>query len=140
MDASINVTMEPFRAFAGDLLPDEQTTSGFAMQSFFIGIGALIASFMPWIFTNWLGIANTAPDGQIPPSVKYAFYLGGAMYFITVLWTVFTTTEYPPEEGVNHDEPAMAKNEEGFFSKKFSKIGMGLSLIGIGFSTFVAIS
>lgn len=140
MDASINVTMEPFRAFVGDLLPDEQRTSGFAMQSFFIGIGALIASFMPWIFTNWLGIANTAPEGQIPPSVKYAFYIGGAMYFITVLWTVFTTKEYPPEEGINHDVPAMAKNEEGFFKKKFSRIGMALSLLGIGFSTIVAVT
>lgn len=137
MDASINITMEPFRAFVGDLLPDEQRTSGFAMQSFFIGIGALIASFMPWIFTNWFNIPNTDPDGGIPPSVKYAFYVGGIMYLITVLWTVFTSKEYPPEKDENHDAPAMAENEETIFNKKFKRVGLTLTLIGIAFSTFV---
>lgn len=137
MDASINITMEPFRAFVGDLLPDDQRTSGFAMQSFFIGIGALIASFMPWIFANWLNIPNTAPEGQIPPSVKYSFYIGAATYFITVMWTVFTTKEYPPEEGEQHDEPAMQENEIPLFGKKFLKVGLSLSLIGLAFSTFV---
>lgn len=140
MDASINITMEPFRAFVGDLLPDEQRTTGFATQSFFIGIGALVASFMPWIFANWLNVPNTAPEGEIPPSVKYAFYIGGIMYFITVLWTVFTTKEYPPEEGENHDVPAMDKQEEPFYRSKFSKIGMILTLIGAVFSTIVALT
>ncbi len=138
MDASINITMEPFRAFVGDLLPDEQRTSGFAMQSFFIGIGALVASFLPWIFTNWLDIPNTAPDGEIPPSVKYAFYVGAIMYLITVLWTVFTTKEYPPEPDENHSAPAMEASEEGFFSNKFSRIGQALTLLGLAFSVFVA--
>ncbi len=137
MDASINITMEPFRAFVGDLLPDEQRTSGFAMQSFFIGIGALVASFMPWIFTNWLNIPNTAPDGEIPPSVKYAFYVGAIMYLITVLWTVFTTKEYPPEPDENHDAPAMEESEESFFTKKFVKVGAILTIIGAVFSIFV---
>lgn len=137
MDASINVTMEPFRAFVGDLLPDEQRTSGFAMQSFFIGIGALVASFMPWIFANWLNIPNTAPEGQIPPSVKYSFYIGGAMYFITVMWTVFSTKEYPPAEDENHDEPAMSPADQPFYVRKFSKLGLVLFAIGIAFSAFV---
>lgn len=137
MDASINITMEPFRAFVGDLLPDEQRTSGFAMQSFFIGIGALIASFMPWIFTNWLNISNTAPEGEIPPSVKYAFYVGAIMYLITVLWTVFTTKEYPPEPDENHSAPAMEESEEGSFKAKFIKVGLILTVIGLAFSTFV---
>lgn len=137
MDASINITMEPFRAFVGDLLPDEQRTSGFAMQSFFIGIGALVASFMPWIFTNWLNIPNTAPEGEIPPSVKYAFYVGGIMYMITVLWTVFTSKEYPPEPDEDHSAPAMEPSEEAFFSRKFSRVGLILTLIGVAFSTFV---
>ena len=66
MDASINISMEPFRAFVGDSLPSEQRTRGFAMQSFFIGIGAVVASALPYIFTNWFGIANTAPEGIIP--------------------------------------------------------------------------
>ena len=140
MDASINITMEPFRAFVGDLLPDEQRTSGFAMQSFFIGIGALVASFMPWIFTNWFNIPNTDPDGGIPPSVKYAFYVGGIMYLITVLWTVFTTKEYPPEENENHDAPAMSTAEEGQYNSKFMRVGLILTSIGVLFSMFVYFS
>jgi len=75
MDASINISMEPFRAFVGDNLPDSQRTSGFAMQSFFIGIGAYFASKLPLIFTHF-GVSNTAPLGIIPDSVKYSFYLG----------------------------------------------------------------
>ena len=98
MDASINVSMEPFRAFVGDMLPSEQRTRGFAMQSFFIGTGAVVASALPYIMTNWLDIANTAPEGQIPPSVKYSFYIGGAVFLIAVLWTVLRTKEYSPEE------------------------------------------
>jgi len=98
LDASINISMEPFRAFVGDMLPVEQRTQGFAMQSFFIGTGAVIASILPWIMTNWLNISNTAPEGIIPPSVKWSFYIGGAVYLISVLWTVIFTKEYPPEQ------------------------------------------
>jgi len=98
MDASINITMEPFRAFVGDMLPDEQRTRGFAMQSFFIGTGAVIASAMPWMMSNWFGISNVAEVGSIPDSVRYSFYLGGGAYFISVLWTVISTREYSPEE------------------------------------------
>lgn len=98
MDANINVSMEPFRAFVGDMLPGDQRTSGFAMQSFFIGTGAVVASALPYILTNWLGVANTAPEGQIPHSVKYAFYIGGFVFFLAVLWTVISTREYSPAE------------------------------------------
>jgi len=98
MDASINITMEPFRAFVGDMLPDEQRTRGFAMQSFFIGVGAVIASAMPWMMTNWFGISNIAEVGSIPDSVRYSFYLGGTAYFISVMWTVISTKEYSPEQ------------------------------------------
>ncbi len=104
MDSSINISMEPFRAFVGDNLPDEQRTLGFAMQSFFIGIGAVVASALPWIFTNWFGIANTAPEGQIPDSVKWAFYVGAATFFLAVLWTVLKSKEYPPEELARYEE------------------------------------
>jgi maltose/moltooligosaccharide transporter len=97
MDASINISMEPFRAFVGDNLPDSQRTSGFAMQSFFIGIGAYFASKLPLIFTHF-GVSNTAPLGIIPDSVKYSFYLGGIAFLITVLWTVIFSKEYSPEE------------------------------------------
>ena len=98
MDASINISMEPFRAFVGDMLPDEQRTSGFAMQSFFIGIGAIIASALPYIFTNFFGVSNVAPDGGIPDSVRWSFYIGGIAYFLAVMWTVFNTEEYPPDD------------------------------------------
>ncbi len=98
MDASINISMEPFRAFVGDMLPDEQRTLGFTMQSFFIGIGAFVASWLPYMLANWLNIPNTAPEGQIPPTVIYSFYLGGAVFLLAVLWTVFTSREYSPDE------------------------------------------
>ena len=96
MDASINISMEPFRAFVGDLLPANQRTTGFATQSFFIGVGSVIAAGLPWAFTNLFHIANTAPQGLIPPSVKYAFYAGGVALFLAVMYTVLTTREYPP--------------------------------------------
>ncbi|GAC1495137.1 MAG: MFS transporter [Flavisolibacter sp.] len=98
LDASINISMEPFRAFVGDKLPAAQRTSGFAMQTFFIGLGAVIASLLPYIFTNFLGIANTAPQGIIPPSVRYSFYIGAAVFILAVMWTVFTTRDFPPED------------------------------------------
>ncbi|MCP4586601.1 MFS transporter [Pseudoalteromonas sp.] len=98
MDASINVTMEPFRALVSDNLPKKQRATGYAMQSFFIGIGAVVASALPWMMTNWFDIANTAPAGQIPDSVKFSFYFGAVVLIIAVFWTVFTTKEYSPEE------------------------------------------
>jgi len=98
MDASINISMEPFRAFVGDMLPDEQRTIGFTMQSFFIGIGAFVASWLPYIMANWLNIPNTAPAGQLPPTVIYSFYLGGAVFLSAVIWTVVSSREYSPEE------------------------------------------
>ena len=98
MDASINVSMEPFRAFVGDNLPEKQRTSGFAMQTFFIGTGAVIASMLPWIMSNWFDISNTAPAGEVPTSVRYAFYIGGAAFLLAVSWTVFRSSEYSPEE------------------------------------------
>jgi len=101
LDASINISMEPFRAFVGDMLPAEQRTKGFALQSFFIGIGAVVASSLPYMLTTWLGIPNVADlaAGQkIPPSVKFAFYIGAAVFFLSVLWTVIRTKEYSPKE------------------------------------------
>ncbi len=97
LDASINISMEPFRAFVGDKLPPKQRTSGFAMQSFFIGIGSVIAALLPWVFTNWFDVSNTAPAGKIPDSVKWSFYLGGFAFLSAVLYTVFSTKEFPPE-------------------------------------------
>jgi maltose/moltooligosaccharide transporter len=98
MDASINISMEPFRAFVGDNLSEEQRDLGFAMQSFFIGTGAVIASLLPGIMADWFGVQNTAAEGIIPDSVKFSFYIGGAVFLLAVLWTVFRSTEYSPEE------------------------------------------
>lgn len=99
MDASINVSMEPFRAFVGDLLPSEQRTKGFAMQSFFIGTGAVIASALPYILTNWMNISTTPLEGQsVPPNVKLSFYIGATVFLLAVLWTIIRSKEYSPEE------------------------------------------
>jgi maltose/moltooligosaccharide transporter len=96
MDASINVTMEPFRAFVGDQLPEAQRPLGFALQSFFIGVGAVLASILPWALAQF-GVPNVAPAGQIPATVRIAFHVGAAVLFCAVLWTVVTTREYAPE-------------------------------------------
>eukprot|EP01035_Chromulina_nebulosa_P013396 gene13396-17796_t len=98
LDASINISMEPFRAFVGDKLSSKQRTSGFAMQSFFIGVGSVIAALLPWIFHNWFHVSNTAEAGKIPDHVKWSFYLGGLAFLGAVLYTVFTTKEFPPED------------------------------------------
>lgn len=98
LDASINIAMEPFRAFVGDMLPPRQRTLGFAMQGFFIGVGSVVASALPWLMTNWGGVSNTAAAGVVPDSVIYAFYLGAVIFVGTVLWTVFTTPEYTPAQ------------------------------------------
>ncbi|MFP4092133.1 MAG: MFS transporter [Cyclobacteriaceae bacterium] len=98
MDASINISMEPFRALVADMLPSVQRTTGFAVQTFFIGIGAVIASALPYMLTEWFEVSNTAGAGEIPDSVKISFYLGAFAFFSTVIWSVIRTKEYPPDE------------------------------------------
>lgn len=104
LDASINISMEPFRAFVGDKLPPDQRTQGFAMQSFFIGIGSVIAAMLPWVFTNVFHFSNQSATGEIPDSVKWSFYLGGIAFIASVMYTVFTTKEMPPEDLVKFNE------------------------------------
>ncbi len=103
LDASINVSNEPFRAFVGDNLPERQRTKGFAMQAFFIGIGGVIASALPTILTDVFGVSNTAPEGVIPDSVKWSFYITGVVFFSAVMYTVFRSFEYSPEELAEFD-------------------------------------
>jgi maltose/moltooligosaccharide transporter len=110
MDASINISMEPFRAFVGDNLSSSQRTAGFAMQSFFIGVGAVIASMLPWILANWFNVSNEAPDGVNPDTVKWSFYLGAVVFLLAVGWTVLKSKEYSPEEMASFIE----NQEEGF--------------------------
>lgn len=110
MDASINISMEPFRAFVGDMLNSKQRTSGFAMQSFFIGIGAVIGSFLPWALVHWFNVPGIpAPGKLIPLNVKLAFYIGAAVFFMAVLWTVLRTKEYSPEELREFEESEKAE-------------------------------
>jgi maltose/moltooligosaccharide transporter len=98
MDTAINISMEPFRAFVGDKLHPEQQTAGFAMQTFLIGCGGVIASLLPTLFTNYLGVSNVPLNGAIPDTVKYSFYVGGAVFALSVMWTVFTSDEHPPAD------------------------------------------
>ncbi len=98
LDACINISMEPFRAFVADLLPEFQRTRGFAMQSLFIGLGAVIASALPYLLTNVFHLAGTAHAGAIPFTVRLSFYIGAAAFLGAVLWTIFTTKEYPPDD------------------------------------------
>jgi len=97
LDTSVNVSMEPFRAFVGDLLPEEQRKTGFAMQSVMIGAGAVIASFLPQILTA-LGVSTDAPLGHIPATVRYSFYIGAVVLILAILCTIKTTPEYPPAD------------------------------------------
>jgi maltose/moltooligosaccharide transporter len=113
LDASINISMEPFRAFVGDKLQPEQRTTGFAMQSFFIGAGSVIAALLPWVFTNWFGMSNTAEAGVIPESVRWSFYLGGIAFLLAVMYTVFTTKEFAPE---NMEEFEASKKKDSLLS------------------------
>ena len=133
MDASINVSMEPFRAFVGDNLPEKQRTMGFAMQSFFIGIGAYFASKLPLIFTHF-GVNNTAPLGIIPNSVKYSFYFGGIAFIVTVLWTVLTSKEYSPEEMEAFDKHKQSTYKKEIHSNEwFAKNGKSHLIKGVQF-------
>jgi maltose/moltooligosaccharide transporter len=137
MDASINISMEPFRAFVGDNLPSAQRTSGFAMQSFFIGTGAIIASSLPYILTNWFGVPNQAAEGIIPNSVKWSFYLGGGVFLAAVVWTVLRSKEYSPEELLtfsDSDELATSTKQayEEYRTNGQSQVLRGIIVAAIG--------
>ena len=98
LDASINISMEPFRAFVADLLPEEQRTRGFAMQSLFIGLGAVIASALPWMMTNVFHVQSESNGRSIPLAVRLSFYAGAIAFLGAVMWTIASTKEYPPDD------------------------------------------
>ncbi len=135
LDASINISMEPFRAFVGDMLPDEQRTTGFAMQSFFIGLGAVISSALPWLLTA-AGVSNEAPAGTIPESVRLSYYLGAIVYMLAVSYTVITTREYSREELISFgvlkqddsDHIVIRTPYKKFVSSGWTWLGTGLIL------------
>ena len=97
LDASLNISMEPFRAFVGDMLDKSQHATGYAVQTAFIGAGAVAAAIFPWLLDQF-GVSNVAPDGQIPDTVRWSFWAGGIALFSAIMWTVFTTKEYSPEQ------------------------------------------
>ena len=141
MDASINITMEPFRAFVGDNLPEEQRTAGYAMQSFFIGAGAVFASTLPWLLSNVFHVASTAEAGVVPLSVRIAFYVGAVGLFAAVLWTVLSTREYSPEQiaaferagtPVADDAPeAPARSVRGWLGSGLICLVLGVLALGL---------
>lgn len=139
MDASINISMEPFRAFVGDNLPSGQRTTGFAMQSFFIGVGAVVASLMPWVLTERFGVSNEAAPGVIPDSVRLSFYFGAAVFFVAVLWTVLRSREYSPEEMASFQEnqeresfAVAALTSEAHASRGTRQVKLGAVLVVAG--------
>ena len=122
LDASINITMEPFRAFVADKLPEDQRTLGFVMQSWFIGIGQTLANALPYLFTA-LGVVGVMATG-IPLSVDYSFKIGAIVFLLAVLWTVITTKEYPPED---MEAFLRLKNEKRGFLAGFAEIGSAIT-------------
>ena len=143
LDASINITMEPFRALVGDMLPDRQRSFGFALQSLFIGVGAVVASALPWILANWGGVSNVAADGGLPDSVKWAFYFGAAAFIAAVIWTVASTKEYSPAEltefSGSHATDAAASPIDTRSARQYRASGTLWLLAGSFFSIAVAV-
>ncbi len=124
LDASVNISMEPFRAFVGDKLNKSQRKSGFAMQSLLIGLGAVLSSSLPWVLSNWFGVTSeTSSESAIPYTVKLAFYIGAGVFFAAVLYTILTTKEYPPEDIEAFNE---MKRESAGVSNAFKEIFQGI--------------
>ncbi|NQX42683.1 maltose/moltooligosaccharide transporter [Pedobacter steynii] len=133
MDASINVAMEPFRALVADKLPEEQRSFGFSMQTFLIGAGAIAGSWLPYILSEYVGVSKVAAQGQIPNNVIYSFYVGAAVLVLTILWTVVTTKEYPPEEMERYHGESSEGENKGIMSifTDFSKMPLTMKQLGL---------
>ncbi len=136
LDASLNISMEPFRAFVGDVTNEGQRAAGYAFQTAFIGAGAVLGSLAPQIM-SWAGIANTAAPGVIPPSVRYSFYLGAAAILTAVIWTVSQTREYSPQEmrAFGDAESDVAADGEPVMAPRF---GCAWALAGAAITALVA--
>ncbi|MFZ9220541.1 MAG: MFS transporter, partial [Sediminibacterium sp.] len=104
LDSSINVTMEPFRAFVADNLNEQQRSFGFAMQSMFIGLASFIAGYLPQVLVNWFGVSREKLNGTIPQNILLSFYIGAAVFFIAVMYTIVKSKEYPPSENLSSNE------------------------------------
>ncbi|MFN3387800.1 MAG: MFS transporter [Allosphingosinicella sp.] len=128
LDASLNISMEPFRAFVGDMLRKDQHSAGYAVQTAFIGAGAVVGSIFPWLLEQW-GVSNVAAPGEIPDTVRYAFWFGGAALFLAVLWTVVTTTEYSPEQMAAFDGATAGQAAEDHTIRILAARSFGSSLV-----------
>ena len=137
LDASLNISMEPFRAFVGDMLRKDQHTAGYAVQTAFIGVGAVVGSAFPWLL-DLFGVSNAAPDGGIPDTVRYSFWVGGAALFLSVLWTVLTTTEYSPTEMDAFEGAAAAQSDSAAALAK-KPLGRSLVWVAAGAAVLVAL-
>ena len=134
LDASINISMEPFRALVADQLPDSQRSYGFVVQTLIIGIGTWIASNLPWTVSK-LGVSNSAALGVVPMSVKVAFAIGAFVFLASILYTIFTTTEYPPEDMEEFAREKAKKNQ--FIPDILNNIGnMPLTMKKLGLIQF----
>lgn len=136
MDASFNVAMEPFRALVADNLPDSQRSVGFSVQTFLIGAGAVLGSWLPYIFSEYCGVSKIAEPGHVPENVVYSFYVGAAVLVATLLWTVITTKEYSPEERLQfhpEEEDTNADEKKGILSifTDFSKMPVTMRQLGL---------
>ena len=129
LDASLNISMEPFRAFVGDMLRKDQHSAGYAVQTAFIGAGAVVGSLFPPLMEQ-LGVANVAPAGHIPDTVRYAFWFGGAALFLAVGWTVLTTREYSPGELKQFGDAAEVEQQANTV-EALARQGSGASLVWI---------
>jgi maltose/moltooligosaccharide transporter len=139
LDASLNITMEPFRAFVGDMLRKDQHTAGYAVQTAFIGAGAVVGSIFPELLDKW-GVSNTVAGGGIPDTVRYSFWVGGAALFIAVLWTVLTTKEYSPVEMAAFGESAEhPESDETLRALAARTLTSSLVWIGAGILVLLAV-
>jgi maltose/moltooligosaccharide transporter len=114
LDSSINVTMEPFRAFVADNLNEKQRSFGFAMQSMFIGLASFIAGYLPQVLVNWFGVSREKLNGTIPQNILMSFYIGAAVFFIAVMYTIVKSKEYPPSENIATND---AEHKEGIIKE-----------------------
>ena len=141
MDASINVTMEPFRALVADMLPDEQHTTGFAVQTFLIGVGAVIGSLLPSLMNRFFGFSNAVVAGEVADNVKMAFYVGAVVLLCSVFWTIVRTREYSPAELAEFN-PAPAeessKPQNGFAEILHDILHMPKIMLQLGVCQFFA--
>lgn len=137
MDASFNISMEPFRALVADKLPDEQRTRGFSVQTTLIGIGAVVGSWITYVLAEWLGVSKVAEDGSVPFNVILSFYIGAAVLVGAIIWTVVTTKEYSPKQlkeyGVSPESDDLIEKDAGFMQifKDFAAMPKTMKQLGL---------